>query len=234
MGLKFGGVTYPLVVPADTRSLARTCDPFVSVFLEFYQAIIEFYCGKAYVIALGAQTGKTPDRRACAETTTLPPELYLEGRAFKFPLLALYPLSDAGEAMHTMRWSKTSTTYQLDYVLPSLDGDTAERVLTILAAVRRLLILVTRKLGDEKYEDGVEVMALAGVMSVKFGSASYGMLPKNSAPGLPFVGMQLVVEHREDVDPSGDVLLERITTTVNSENETVFQVIAASDTPAPP
>ena len=228
MGLKFGGVTYPLVLPADTLSLGRTCDPFAQVFLEFYQAVINHYCASAFTTAMAGQMGRAPDRLACLETTTNPPELYLRSQAYDPPFLALYPVQDDPEAMHTLKWSKTVSRYQLDYVLPPLDAETAERVLPILPAVRRLLVQVTRKLGDKNFDSGAEVMGLAGVMSAQFLSASYGFLPKDEIELFPALQMQMQVVHREDHDPSDDRVLDRIQTTIESEGATAFEIVSYS------
>ena len=59
--LKFGGTSYPLALPdADTRSLARICDPFASIYLEFCQTVINHYCQAAWIATgVGGDSKKT-------------------------------------------------------------------------------------------------------------------------------------------------------------------------------
>lgn len=232
--LKFGGITYPIAVPGDGNSLARLCDPFQAIYLEFAQTVINHYCAAALkaVLKLGS---RRQGREACEQTTALPPELYLRA-GYQFPLLALYPEKDGPAENRTLRWKKTTTLYRLDYVLPPFTEAEAERALPLLQAVRRLLVETTARLHDPSYNSGEDFQNVAGIEQMRFLGADYGMLGNPDNPRLPHVlSMQLEVVHREDVDLSDAVPLDRIALTVQSVGETQdptasFEVLSYSDT----
>lgn len=234
--LKFGGTSYPLAIPdADTRSLARICDPFSSIYLEFCQTVINHYCQAAWIATGVGGDSKKTDRRACQQATTLPPERYLANVGYSFPLLALYPVNDQPAAMRTLRWSQTTTIYQLDYVLPPVTVEEGERVMGLLRAVRKLLVGVTDKLGDGSYQTGEELLGTAGVESVRFLQAEYGFVGGDGAAARPMIAMQLEVKDREMHDTTDDVALDRIKLTVQSVGENddptaSFEVLSYSDT----
>ena len=64
---------------------------------------------------------------ACVETSPVDPAAYLDTRALRLPLLALYPVSFA-TSERTMQYERFSVTYRLDYLLPSLTWEQHRRI----------------------------------------------------------------------------------------------------------
>jgi hypothetical protein len=186
MPLKLGGVTFPIASPGTGGNLLASCEPFLNKALPFFKACINSYFETAYVAAMANQAIVQAGSRACAETTNLDPGVFLASRTFKFPLLSIYPTEiEQAEKNHNVSF-ETFTTYDLIYLLPEMPTEQATRILPLLSAVYKMLVIVCERQGDPAYNSNERVWAQAGIEAVKLGKGQFVFANKGelAMPGL--------------------------------------------------
>ncbi len=207
MGLKFGGITYPLVAQADGAAVVGVADPFTAKALPFWQKCIATYIETAYAAAMKGQTiGAT--NRACQTILAVDPVPWIDTEIIKPPLLALYPVKERFAGL-TLERDTTVTDYKLAYVLPAVTFDKYKLLAPMLQAVFRLLTCVTEQQRDASYAAGELVWDAAGTMSVLFGEAQYGSLEsiKQSGHFMPAFFADVNVTLESTFDQTGAVTL---------------------------
>jgi hypothetical protein len=214
--LAFGGLRFPLAPGVGVKSLLATCDPFRRVFLDYWQTVINAYCGDAYEAAMAGQAEGATGQKACAQTTTLDPLLWLKNETFRFPILGCYPVQGTKALKKTVRWELVETEYVVCYALPPLSAEQAERVEPILNAVHALLVLATERQGDESYDGGTNPLATAGIMACQFGQTRFGLIKDEGSPkGFPCFEAHIAVQIRESVVPEDGTPLESMAPTLD-------------------
>jgi hypothetical protein len=217
MAFAFGGMTFPLVVPANSRSLLEICDPFTFIFLDYWAVCINAYCADAYVQVMGGAAGKVTSRHACQQTTNLDPLPWLKQETFRFPLLSCCPDRGRQQYDKTVRWETQETEYMVTYCLPSMTTEQAERVTPLLHGVRTLLTSRTEACGDPCWRNNANPLAAAGVMGCVFTDARYGLAKEEgSARGFPVIEARILVQEREQPDPSPAQALARFDATTDA------------------
>ena len=215
---KFGAVTYP--IPASPLVGARLAlDPALDAMLAFYVAMIQDKLG-AYFDALVPTIGLSDlVGKIVAESIGYDPTPFLKSGAYKFPLLAMYRTEDETNE-HTVAWYKTSSSWAIIYVLPTLTAAQASSLVHILKGVRAVITDRTIQGYDQTYLDGKEVLLDAGIMSVSIGKARYGTIPElDTRLVFPALELTLIVDEREEASPNLEDLT-RLDTDLDVSNGT--------------
>lgn len=204
---RIGGVWYPLRGTDNDPtsagvSVARAVDPAGYYLLRYFERVLNWAVGDGVSALLPAlQAGGPMQGVAVRQTTNVDPLLWLKATTWRFPLLALYPVSEEPARDRTTTWSQTATLYKLAYLLPPMTSDQAERGFALLTAARRILVLATEHLGADAIDSGGNPLEDAGVNTVTFNRAEYGVLEEgDGARSYPSLVADVVVEIREQAD----------------------------------
>jgi len=204
---KIGGVWFPLRGTGNDQtttgvSVVRDVDPGCYYLLRFFERVLNWGIAdgvSAVLPAMGA--GGPAQGLAVQATTTVDPMVWLKAHTWRFPLLALYPVTEEPARDRTGTWSQTTTAYKLAYILPPMTTDQAEHGFALLTAARRLLVLATEHFGASTIDGGGNPLEDAGVNTVEFNRAEYGVLQSGEgAASYPSLVADVVVQYREEAD----------------------------------
>lgn len=204
---KIGGVWYPLRGTGNDAtstgiSVVRDVDPGTFYLLRFFERLLNWGISDGVAAVLPALLPGGPTQGiAVRQTTTVDPMVWLRAHTWSFPLLALYPVTDEPARDRTGTWSQTTTAYKLAYVLPPMTTEQAEHGFALLTAARRLLVLATEHHGASPIDSGGNPLADAGVNTIEFNRAEYGVLQSGEgAASYPSLVADVVVQYREEAD----------------------------------
>lgn len=193
-----GGVSLPATTPATGADLLTSADPFLAEALPYLQHALNLTLAAPYAAAMAGQAQAS--NAACVETSPVDPAAYLDTRALRLPLLALYPVSFA-TSERTMQYERFSVTYRLDYLLPSLTWDQHRRIGALLQAALGVVLLAIRRGGLPSYRSGRRVWDEAGVEAVQMASGEFGGYEAlKTAQVFPAASAQILVHLRESDD----------------------------------
>jgi hypothetical protein len=193
-----GGVSLPATTPATGADLLAAADPFLSEALPYLQHAINLALAEPYAAAMAGQA--LASDAACVETSPVDPAPYLDTRALRLPLLALYPVSFTSSE-RTMQYERFSVTYRLDYLLPSLTWEQHRRIGSLLQAALGVVLLAIRRGGLPSYQSGRRVWQEAGVEAVQMVSGEFGGYEAlKTAQTFPAASAQILVHLRENDD----------------------------------
>lgn len=201
--LSFGGVTFPLAVPAQGEGLLAIAQPFVAKALAYYKACLNAYLDAAYGAAMAGKAQGPLGQRACVEVGPVDPSLQLVKVSHGTPYLAIYA-SDGLAESHSFQYVQNTTKYRLAYVLEPMALDEMQEIASpILSAAMMLLIRVTENQSDPNYNNGEQVWDVAGTMSVTFGKWQIVPEEYKGLTGMNFCALraELTVVERENPDP---------------------------------
>jgi hypothetical protein len=229
---RLGGVTLPAPPTTTGGDLLPRCDPWLAEALPYFRSCLNRALGPALHAAMAGQIRVPPTQAACLETLPVDPVLLLAPRALKLPLLAGYPVS-ATFAERTLHHERMAVTYRLDYLLPPIGHEQAQRITPALQAAAGVLLQAIRRAGAASHEGGRPVWAVSGVEYVRAVSATFGALDgadlaqrlpalsltvevglrtfDDDAAGLPFWGATLAAVLTDD---AGDLTLATAETTL--------------------
>lgn len=203
--LKIGGVWYPLRATdndalASGVSVLRAVDPGCYYLLRYFERVLNWAIGTGIADVVPPSPG-APLGTAVRQTTNVDPMVWLHANTWRWPLLALYPVSEEPARDRTAVWSQTTTLYKLAYLLPPMTADQAERGFALLTAARRVLVLATESHGVLDIDSGGNPLSDAGVNTVEFNKAEYGVLQSSDgALSYPSLLADVVVQYREQAD----------------------------------
>jgi hypothetical protein len=196
---KVGGVVSP-ITSSTTNSTLQDLDPVAFGLLDYFKGVITLHCGPRWVAECAA-IAPLSGLPVVANMSALDPLKFRLSTDFQFPLLAMYPVSE-GYTERTFSWTRTTTVYKIQWILPTLTAGQAERLVPFLRHTARALNNRTEDGFDQNYNSGALVMKIAGLDKVKFLSAQYGSIPDlDSDNYFPTVEMQLEVVERSDLAP---------------------------------
>lgn len=161
--LAYDGTRFPIDPEAP---LLPQCDPLVTPLLSLLSGAINRYLGDACRAAFG--------RPGVAAVTTLSPDRWLLARTHALPLLALYATGGSADREATLTRTSHTTTYRLEYVLPQLSTEQAERAECLLLAARKLISAVVYRQGDAGHEAHRTVLIDAGIARLDLGEWQVG------------------------------------------------------------
>lgn len=185
--LKAGSVLAPLAVDTE-NSLLEDADPALFYLLDFFAWGITAYLGDRLVAAAAGANVKDIET-AIAQRYPYNPAPFLTETQFRFPLLAAYHRRSS-TGRKTAGWEHDRHTFDVLYVLPTLDAAEAEAVLPILPRIATVLRGLATRGWDPNYQPpggqlGDMPWALAGVERIGLGDplrddvefAEFGSLP---------------------------------------------------------
>lgn len=223
---KIGGVWYPLRGTGNDQtttgvSVVRDVDPGSHYLLRFFERILNWGIADGVAAVLPSMPAGGPTQGiAVRQTTTVDPMVWLKAHTWRFPLLALYPVSEEPARDRTGTWAQTTTVYKLAYVLPPMTAEQAEHGFALLMSARRLMVLGCEHFGASPIDSGDNPLEDAGVNTVEFARAEYGVLQSSEgASSYPSLVADLVVTYREQSDDEQGVAAAYNLLTVDSLDE---------------
>lgn len=167
---KFGGTEYPLT--DDTaNALLLDVDPAVYWCLALLGSTIETYLGDRFVAQAALNGLALPGAVVQTKAVEPVPTLFADG--FQFPLLSVYRRKDVWNEQ-TIAYDKSTSTWELAYVLPPLMPAQIDALQPILRGVSVVARRALHMGSDPAYRSGEDIWALAGIQKAQLLEVTYG------------------------------------------------------------
>lgn len=168
---KLGAVQYPLT-EETTNPLRKDADPA----LHYLTGLLTFALETELLPRLRAEGEALRERlvfdKAVATVFNIEPIPRIYTESTKFPVLALYRKTDVF-AKHSTTWNKGTSELEVAYILPALLPREQDRIQPILRAVTSVIANACWRGRHPRYENGLDLTALAQVQSCRLIGASY-------------------------------------------------------------
>ena len=190
---RYGQVSFPL--PSSTaNSLLQDADPAIYWTLQYFQSVITSYT-ETRLLAQCALSPAIAIPKAVMYAVPYDPAPYLTELQAKFPLLAVYRVSDKFEDK-TIAWIHRMSTWRVQYILPPLNAGQMERVgAPHLAAVGMVLHNRIEEIQDANFQSDTLVWQNAGIESIWLGQGTFGRY--EGGQGLTFPSWSCTIDVKE-------------------------------------
>jgi hypothetical protein len=192
---KVGGIIFPLTA-ATTNSLLQDADPTLYYALDYFAGVLQIHLGARW--AAEATLAGRADLASSIVAYKIPfdPAPYLTEEQLKFPLLSLFTVREDIQDK-TNVFSNTNAVWSLNFLLPPLRGEQAERLMPILRVVPKVILNRLRMGWDPNYNAGQLPWALSKGMAFEILSVSYGSYEGLGNLSFPSTQIELRVSERE-------------------------------------
>jgi hypothetical protein len=167
---QFGAAEYPLTASTD-NTLLQDADPALAAMLPFLTAVFETYFAARLKSQALLHELRLPG--AVVTTAALDPTPFVMSDQFQFPIFCLYRKKDAWDDQ-SIAYGKSTSTLEFAYVLPPLTPVQAADLQPILRSVSVVMRRALTMMRDPGYQDGVEVLKLAGIQRARLVDCTYG------------------------------------------------------------
>lgn len=169
----FGAAVYPLAASLS-NTLLQDADPAVFWAIDFWRTVLETHVGPRWSLAVSDAGRPDLASQLVQQVATFNPVPYLKRDQFKFPLLAVYRMSEARDNDRTIAWTNVEATWGVQLILPPVSPSQREKVNPVLKAFRDVLYERTTNQADPSYRSGQVVWSqLAKVEMIGFAAADF-------------------------------------------------------------
>lgn len=199
-----GGTQNPLT-SLLTNTLLQDADPSLFYILKYYTGVLQLDIEPRWNACISGAgladlDGYLPNQVLPYDPfrTKISPQ-----NSWRFPLLAVYPVSTDYEFL-TTTWFHLKRKFELLFSLPPLNSEQYEYLYPFLQLVEKVIVDRTLNSYDSNFNSGELVWKEAGLEKISIvGNSKYGSIPLDTNIYLPTLLMNIVVVERRMPDYRG-------------------------------
>lgn len=189
---KVGGVQSPLTT-STTNSFLQDADPALFRMLQFYQNVIERHALPRWNVQVAASGRADLVNRIINSILPYDPAELLQENQFRFPLLAIFPVSEDYEYL-TTTWYHVTRRMNLIFLMPPINSEQMELMSPFLSYVSKILLDRTLEGLDQFVNNGEQYWNEAQIERIGLTNSLFGRIPKGPSSNLFFPALQMEIE----------------------------------------